>query len=267
MTRVRPAVLLAVLLLSACAAAEPRQEGAHARWLAEGPRTVRIVIDAPEGEPLYSVERHYVGEGAVFGAGAGLVVSGIFARASEGACDRACAGTFSVIMGSGVAIGALIGAVSTPGKTIRSLPLEEHETLRPLAPGMQRTGRDTVRRVVEMLAENMRREGGHGVSIVMASQSWCEPWCEPVDSEITVVASSVGLVGPGPDKSARASLLIAVEVSARWRGSIHKQRFRYRSEAAELSDWADPDGVETEQAARKAASNLSGRIFNALAEP
>lgn len=71
----------------------------------------------------------------------------------------------------------------------------------------------------------------------------------------------------GPGKSERASLRIALQIRARWRGSTHVQHFLYKSEVIELSDWSDPGGVLAEQAARLAASNLSGRIFKALAEP
>lgn len=265
MKRAGPALLIAVMFLSACAAGEPRQKHFHASWLAEGPRTVRVVVAAPEGAPFYFVERHDVGKGALGGATAGMLIGGLFIGNMNGSCDGACARVVAAIIGGGAAIGALIGVVGTPGKTMRSVPLEEHEATRPLAPVMQQTGQDIIRRAAEMFAANLRANGRHSVSVAAAGETG--PAATPADSEIEMTVSSIELVGPGPGKSARAHLRIAIQVRARWRGSTHTQRFRYRSEVAEFSDWADPGGEVAGQAARLAVSNLSGRIFNALAEP
>ena len=263
MKRAGPALLIAVMLLSACAAEEPRRTHYHADWLAEGPRTVRVLVGTAEGKPLYSVERHNVAEGALVGASVGMLLGGIFTGGGIESCSRDCASIVAAVIGGGAAIGALVGAVRAPGETVRHMPLEDHEETRPLAPAMQRAGQDIVARAAAMFAENLRRGGSHEVTVVTAGGAGEGA----ADSEIEITLSSIELVGPGPDNSARASLRVAIQVRARWRGSTHIQQFNYRSEAADLKDWADPDSEAAGQAARLAAANLAGRLFNALAEP
>lgn len=262
MKRAGPALLIAVMLLSACAAGEPGQTHYHANWLAEGPRTVRVLVGAAAVEPLYTVERHNVGRGALGGASAGLLVGGLILGGATGSCDRGCAGHVAAFIGGAAAIGALIGAVGAPGQTVRSLPLNDHDPTRTLAPAMQRAGREINWRVAEMFAENLRRHG-HAVSIVEAGDAGANL----TDSKISLTVESVELVGPKPGNNIQTSLRITILVRAYWRGSTHSQRFLFRSEAAGLEDWTDSGGAVADQAVRLAVSNLSGRMFKALAEP
>lgn len=263
MHRVRPALLLAVLLLSACATVEPRPLNAYANWLAEKPRTVRIVLDAPAEAPSYSVEWRNVAQGAMDGASFGILLSALVVGGMSDSCETGCADAKLAIVGGAAVIGGLIGGAVAPVFILPGRPLEDFRVTRALVPVMQLTRRDIVRRAAESFAANLRRKGGHVVNVVVAAT----PWYEPVDSEITVVASSIGLTGPEPRARGRASLRIMVEVRARWRGNARKQRFHYRSEVLDLSDWANREGEEAGQAARLAFSNLAGRMFTALAEP
>lgn len=265
--RVRPAFLLAVFLLSACAAAEPRRPGAYASWLAEKPRTVRILVAAPVDPPLYYVEWHNVSAAASDGVSTGILVGGLIFGGMSGSCDGGCANAAAAIIGGAAVIGGLIGAVTAPAKTLLDLPLGEHDVTRPLVPVLQRTGQDIVRRSAEMFAANLRRKGGHVVLVEVGALPWCEPSCERMDSEITMAVSSIGLAGPGPNERGRASLRIGVELRARWGDSTRTQRFHYKSDVLDLSDWADEDGVVAGDEIRLAFANLAGQTFDALAEP
>ena len=263
MHRARPAWLFAVLLLSACATAEPRSSNAYANWLAEKPRTVRIVLDGIAEAPSYSVEWRNVTKGVMDGASFGITLSALAVGGMDKSCESGCADAKLAVIAAAAVIGGLLGGITAPVKILPSQPLEDFETTRPLVPVMQQTREDIIRRAAELFAANLRSKGGHDVSVVAAAT----PWYEPVDSEITVVASSIGLVGPVPHLRGRASLRIMVEVRARWPGNVHKQRFYYRSEVLHLSQWADRDGEAAGQAARLAFSNLAGRTFTALAKP
>lgn len=231
--------------------------------MAERPRTVRITLDASAGAPLYSVEWRDLGGSAMDGASVGILLGGLVFGGMNDSCDGGCAKVGAAMIGGGAVIGGIIGVVTAPARTLPGRPLEDFEATRSLVAVLERTRRDIIRRAAEMLAENLRREGGHEVSVVAAAP----PWYEPVDSEIMMTASAIGLVGPEPDTRGRARLQIMVEVRAQWLGSAQTQRFHYESEVVDLSDWADSDTEAAGHAARLAFANLSGQMFTALAEP